>query len=204
LLWPVRLPVILDGWVGGLIATIAGLINLIPGPPHQGACRIGITHMVLNLVLVVLFAWNGYNRWTADVPPEPGAPWLGFWLSLIGVVILVVSGWLGGEMVFKYHVGVVEHPETKDEAATRQGGAGQRAVSCRVATVPDPGYRLRCPGLVEKQQRSFASDVPRARCAASPVAAIIVGGDAEADAGRTRVVHDIAVVVHQRTIPGVV
>ena len=121
--WLATLPVILLGVVGGLIAAIPGLIDLIAVAPHQGARRIGITHMVLNLVLVVLFAWNGYNRWTADVPPEPGAPWLGFWLSLIGVVILVVSGWLGGEMVFKYHVGVVEHPESKDEAARRPGEA---------------------------------------------------------------------------------
>lgn len=118
--WLATLPVILLGVIGGLLAAIPGLIDLIAVAPRQGAHRIGITHMVLNLVLVALFAWNGYDRWTAEVPPEPGRLWLGFWLSLIGVVILGVSGWLGGEMVYNYHVGVIEHPEAKDEAAARR------------------------------------------------------------------------------------
>src|SRR5690606_32731151 len=83
-------------------------------------------------------------------------------------------------------------------------GAGAVAGSWRAAPVPGPRHRRRRPGLVENHQRSFARDVPRAGCAAPPVAASIDGGVAEADADRNRVVHDIAVVVHQRTTPGVV
>jgi len=69
---------------------------------------------------VALFIWNGLNRWSASAPPDPGGTWLGFWLSLIGVALLAVSGWLGWEMVYRYHMGVVEHPESKDEAARRK------------------------------------------------------------------------------------
>jgi len=117
--WLGTLPVILLGVIGALLAAIPGLVDLVAVAPHQGARRIAITHMIINLVVVALFAWNGFTRWSAAAPPEPGTPWLGFWLSLVGVALLAVSGWLGWEMVYNYHLGVVEHPESKDEAARR-------------------------------------------------------------------------------------
>lgn len=121
--WLATLPVILLGVIGALLAAIPGLIDLIGVAPHQGAQRIGVTHMIINLVVVALFAWNGFTRWSAAAPPEPGTPWLGFWLSLVGVALLAVSGWLGWEMVYRYHMGVTEHPESKDETARRRGEA---------------------------------------------------------------------------------
>lgn len=121
--WLATLPVILLGVIGGLLAAIPGLIDLITVAPHQGARRIGVTHMILNLVVLALFIWNGINRWSADTPPDPSGTYLGFWLTLIGVAILGVSGWLGWEMVYLYHMGVVEHPESKDEAARKAGEA---------------------------------------------------------------------------------
>jgi uncharacterized membrane protein len=121
--WLATLPVILLGVIGGLVAAIPGLVDLVAVAPHQNARRVALTHMALNIALVALFAWNGYTRWTADAPPEPGATHLGFWLSLIGVAILAVSGWLGWAMVYEYHMGVLEHPESKDEKARRPGEA---------------------------------------------------------------------------------
>ena len=118
--WLGTVPVILLGVIGALLAAIPGLVDLVAVAPHQGARRIAITHMIINLVVVALFAWNGFTRWSAAVPPEPGTPWLGFWLSLVAVALLAVSGWLGWEMVYRYHMGVVEHPESKDEAARRK------------------------------------------------------------------------------------
>ncbi|HET9985736.1 MAG TPA: DUF2231 domain-containing protein [Longimicrobiales bacterium] len=112
--WQGTKPLMLVGVIGALIAAVPGLIDLIGVVPKQGATRIGVTHMVLMLIAVALFAWNDYLRWDAAAPPPPTRTYLGFWLSLVAVVLLGIAGWLGGKMVFEYHVAVLEHPEAKD------------------------------------------------------------------------------------------
>ncbi|HEX7051697.1 MAG TPA: DUF2231 domain-containing protein [Longimicrobiales bacterium] len=123
--WQATIPTIVVGVIGGLIAAIPGLIDLVGVATRQGAVKIGLTHGILNVIMVALFAWNGWLRWRAGLPPESDRLYGGFWLSLIGVIILVISGWLGGTMVYEYHVGVLEHPEAKDPApgAARPGMA---------------------------------------------------------------------------------
>lgn len=112
--WEGTKPLMLVGVIGALLAAIPGFIDLVGVVPKQGATRIGVTHMVVNLIVVALFAWNDYLRWDAAAAPSPDGTYLGFWLSLIGVALLAVSGWLGWMMVYEYHVAVLEHPEAKD------------------------------------------------------------------------------------------
>lgn len=57
--------------------------------------------MRINISLVVLFAINLWLRMNS----EPGAA-LPIILSVIGVAILGVSGWLGGEMVYVHGAAV--------------------------------------------------------------------------------------------------
>ena len=67
--------------------------------------EIALTHMAINLTAVVLYAINIGLRATgpANLGASPGAPVV---LSIIGVALLFVSGWLGGQMVHVYGVGV--------------------------------------------------------------------------------------------------
>jgi uncharacterized membrane protein len=111
--WNATVPVLAIGVAGGVLAAVPGLIDLIAVVPKQGAKRIGLMHMALNLLAVVLFAWNAWLRWNAAAPPE-GAGSLEFWLTLLGTALIAVSGWLGGALVYEYHVGVLEHPQAKD------------------------------------------------------------------------------------------
>jgi len=88
------------GIVGALLAAIPGLIDLM-SLSHSRTKRIGVFHMVLNLVAVALFAVNfglRLNRGVGATPPIA--------LTIAGVLILAVSGWLGGEMVYVHGVGV--------------------------------------------------------------------------------------------------
>jgi len=55
--------------------------------------------MVINLTAVVLYAINIWLR--ANGPTSMNAL-----LSIIGVALLFVSGWLGGQLVHVYGVGV--------------------------------------------------------------------------------------------------
>jgi uncharacterized membrane protein len=94
------------GIVGALIAALPGLIDLLSLPP--GPRGTALAHMTINLTVVALYAINSWLRW-----PDPanfrGAPFL---LSLIGIGLLVVSGWLGGKMVYVYGIAVDAAPDT--------------------------------------------------------------------------------------------
>ena len=50
---------------------------------------------------MVLYIINFVGRW--HEPQNPGGL---VWLSLVSLVLLVVSGWLGGKMVYEYGVAV--------------------------------------------------------------------------------------------------
>jgi uncharacterized membrane protein len=87
------------GIIGALLAAIPGLVDLLslPEAPRSTA----IKHMAINLTVVVLYMINFVMRWRD--PANPG--WL-VWLSLISLGLLVISGWLGGKMVYEYGVAV--------------------------------------------------------------------------------------------------
>ena len=88
------------GIVGALLAAIPGFIDLLSlSDPHVK--KIGVTHMTLNLIIVVIFAIDLWLR-TAGAP-RVVSPIV---LSVIGIILLLISGWLGGEMVYVHGVAV--------------------------------------------------------------------------------------------------
>ena len=87
------------GIVGALLAAVPGFIDLLSLPPEPR--KTALIHMTINLTIVVLYIINFWLRSrTADGP----GPYIG--LSLLAIILLVVSGWLGGKMVFVLGVGV--------------------------------------------------------------------------------------------------
>jgi uncharacterized membrane protein len=106
------------GLIGALIAAVPGLIDLLS--LHSPRIRtIALTHMTLNLVVVVLYAVNVWLRMS-----EPADLRLPMLLSVIAIVLLAVSGWLGGEMVHVHRVGVEESADAARVAA--KGGSTTR------------------------------------------------------------------------------
>ena len=87
------------GIVGALLAALPGLIDLLSLPPAPR--RTAIVHMTINLVVVALYAVNLWLRLPA--PDDPGGL---VWLSVLAIGLLVVSGWLGGKMVYELGVAV--------------------------------------------------------------------------------------------------
>jgi uncharacterized membrane protein len=96
------------GLVGALLAAVPGLIDLIS--LSGKAKTIGIWHMCINLLVVGLFALNLWLRM-----PGRSSGNLPLMLSIIGVLLLGISGWLGGEMVYVHRVAVEPQPEVKQE-----------------------------------------------------------------------------------------
>lgn len=87
------------GIVGALLAALPGLIDLVslPAGPRSTALK----HMAINLTVVALYVINFWQRMSA--PDKPGNL---VWLSLVSILLLVVSGWLGGKMVYEHGVAV--------------------------------------------------------------------------------------------------
>ncbi len=90
------------GVIGGLAAAVFGLIDWLAIPSGTRAKRIGLWHGVGNVVVVVLFIVSWLLR--ADAPGESGA--IPVILSLVGVALAGLTGWLGGELVDRLGVGV--------------------------------------------------------------------------------------------------
>jgi uncharacterized membrane protein len=103
---------IVGGIVGALMAAVPGFVDY---RGLQGrVARIATWHMILNLGAVALFAINAYVR--TRVGPESAWP---LTLSVVGVAGVLVSGWLGGEMVYVERVGVEEPGARRDDRRRR-------------------------------------------------------------------------------------
>ena len=93
---------IVAGLISGLVAAPFGTIDWLAIPSGTRAKSVGLWHGGGNLVVLVLFGVSWFLR--RDAPEVPGG--LAFVLSLIGVALATVTGWLGGELVDRLAVGV--------------------------------------------------------------------------------------------------
>lgn len=90
------------GLLAGLVAAIPGAVDLFT-IEHARGWSLAWTHGLLNLGVLALALVNLILRWG----DQAGAilPY-GLLLSAVSAVALVVTGWLGGEMVYGHGVGV--------------------------------------------------------------------------------------------------
>jgi uncharacterized membrane protein len=92
------------GIVSGLLAAVFGLIDWLAIPPRTRAKRIGLIHALGNVVVLGLFAADWLLR--RNDPALPTGTEIG--LSGVAVVLSLLTGWLGGELVDRLGVGVDE------------------------------------------------------------------------------------------------
>ena len=108
---------IVAGLVGAVAAAVPGTIDFFSiTDPLAG--HVALMHLVVNAGLVVLFALNAWLR--SVLVPDSILPLV---LSIVGIAGLVVSGWLGGELVYVHRIGVW----TGGSMARREIRRGKRA-----------------------------------------------------------------------------
>jgi len=90
----------IGGILGALAAAVPGLIDLLSLPPGYTK-GVAVKHMLINLTVVAIYVFNAYLR--SGSPQNLKLPMI---LSVVTVLLLLVSGWLGGKMVFEAGVGV--------------------------------------------------------------------------------------------------
>jgi nitrite reductase/ring-hydroxylating ferredoxin subunit/uncharacterized membrane protein len=100
------------GAVMGVLASITGLADYLDIRADHPGKRNATLHMGLNLAMLVLYALN-LNLRNADLSAV-STPVLPFVLSLVGVGIIGVSGYLGGQLVYDDGVGVGRHLREAD------------------------------------------------------------------------------------------
>lgn len=102
------------GIVGALLAAIFGFIDW-RSLTEPRVKRIGTAHMILNLLAVAIFAMDLWLRTVLG----SGAT-LPIVLSVTGVVVLAISGWLGGSMVYVHGVAVEPQRDVRPEEKARR------------------------------------------------------------------------------------
>jgi len=95
------------GVVMALVAALAGFTDFFGEPRIRGLDQAWY-HMTANLTAVVISVGNFFLRFGEGA--EAGVlPW-GLVMSFVVVGILLFSGWMGWEMVYRGHVAVLDEP----------------------------------------------------------------------------------------------
>ncbi|HYO19095.1 MAG TPA: DUF2231 domain-containing protein, partial [Dermatophilaceae bacterium] len=93
------------GIVGAVLAAVFGSMDYSRIPKATRAHKTGTIHMTLNMVALVLFAISYWIRIDSDVV---GVPTSALVLSIIGILLVGASGWLGGKLAYTYGVRVAD------------------------------------------------------------------------------------------------
>ncbi|TCC61381.1 DUF2231 domain-containing protein [Kribbella pittospori] len=99
---------IVIGIVGALAAATVGLLDFFAIPPGTPAFRTGLIHLILNVAIVVAYVVNALWRRGSDADQVAVGPIV---LSGVSLAALMVSGYLGGKLAFRYGVRVAEEDD---------------------------------------------------------------------------------------------
>jgi uncharacterized membrane protein len=100
------------GVLGAVVAAMFGILDLLAVPTGTRVFRIGLTHMSINLAVTVAYVVGFLIRRGAGGEP---VGWGALALSAVALAALTVSGYLGGELAYRYGVRVA------DEATQAEG-----------------------------------------------------------------------------------
>jgi len=101
------------GIAGAAVAAATGLLDLLTIPAKTPARRTALAHMALNVVTLVAFAGNFAWRYSDRNEVQETRPGQ-IALTAIALVVLSVSGYLGGKLAYRYGVRVVTEPVQAD------------------------------------------------------------------------------------------
>lgn len=100
------------GVIGAILSAVFGLLDYRGIPKRTPAFATATTHLLLNDVVIVLFAVSWFVRRASDEESTP--VWL-IVLSIIALLLLSVSGYLGGKLAYRYGVRVADEATQQRE-----------------------------------------------------------------------------------------
>lgn len=96
---------IVFGLIGAALAAVTGLVDFIAIARVREHAA-GWIHAIGNVIAAGLAMANWLVRIDA---PAAMIPWWGLALSIVTVLLVMVTGWYGGELAYRHKVGVVGH-----------------------------------------------------------------------------------------------
>jgi uncharacterized membrane protein len=109
---------LLGGIIGAVLAAVFGIIDWLSITDRE-VKKVADWHARLNVIALLIFAASFYLRTTGGSGWVSGSYTIPVTLSVVGVILISISGWLGGELVFRHGVAVEPQPDAGAEGKAR-------------------------------------------------------------------------------------
>ena len=106
---------LLAGIIGAVAAAVFGIIDWLSIKDRE-VKKVADWHARLNVIALLIFAASFYLRTTGGARMVGGSYTVPLLLSVLGVILITISGYLGGELVFRHGVAVNPQYDTGGEA----------------------------------------------------------------------------------------
>jgi uncharacterized membrane protein len=103
---------LLAGIIGAAVAAIPGFFDWLSLKDPK-VVKVANWHARLNVIALLIFAASFYLRTTSGAGLVSGSYTIPVALSVLGVILISISGYLGGELVFKHGVAVDAQPSNR-------------------------------------------------------------------------------------------
>lgn len=110
--------ILLAGCIGAVAAATFGIIDYFSIEDKKVA-KYAAWHARLNVLALLVFATSWFLRRGVDFSNPGGRLTLPIILSVVGVIAVGISGWLGGELVYKHGVAVSPQNDTAARAEAK-------------------------------------------------------------------------------------
>jgi uncharacterized membrane protein len=113
------------GVLGLLVALFAlptGFADWTDIGREKPAWKLGLYHMGINIVVTILWAINLWLR-MGSFQIDTSVPLGLLGLSTLATLLLLISGYLGGRMIYEYGISVARLSKTKWRKIAQAGGA---------------------------------------------------------------------------------
>ena len=104
---------LLAGTIMAAVAAVPGFIDWL-SLKEPKVVKIANWHARLNVIALLVFAGSLYLRTTSGAQLTGDSHTIPLLLSVLGVILISISGYLGGELVFKHGVAVDTQPGAPD------------------------------------------------------------------------------------------
>lgn len=110
------------GLGAALLAVPTGVADWAPIKREKPAWKLGLYHLLLNLVAAIVWTINAGLRYDAFDEPATINPAV-LVTSIVGTLLVLVGGYLGTRLVFAYGVSVARQSKKRWRAIAVKGGA---------------------------------------------------------------------------------